>query len=88
MTRPLLPPRALCTSHSVTLTDWTRLVDIVVNPVRGRPAHFTHDIVAFTTCGIDVDSTGSTDDHPCLSFRAIKSAVSTLNVLQFNAMKM
>ena len=63
-------------------------VDIVVNPVRGRPAHFTHDIIAFTVCDIDVDSTGSTDDDPSPSFRAIQSAFYTLDVLQFNAMKM
>ncbi|CAN0205555.1 unnamed protein product [Ascophyllum nodosum] len=50
-------------------------------------AHFTHDIIALTACGIDVNSTGSTDDHPCLSFRAIQSAISTMGVLQFNAMK-
>ncbi|CAN0418983.1 unnamed protein product, partial [Ascophyllum nodosum] len=50
-------------------------------------ALFTHDIIAFTACDIDVDSTGSTDDNPSLSFRAIQSAISTANDLQFNAMK-
>ena len=83
--KTLLPPHALCTSQSVTLTDWTRLCGHWCQSA----AQFTHDIIAFMACDIDVDSTGSTDDEPSLSFCAIQSALSTMDaLLQFNAMKM
>jgi len=50
------------------------------------PARFTHDIIALTAFGIDVDSTRATEDRPCPSFHAIESTLMTL-ALVFDTIK-
>ena len=49
---------------------------------------FTHDVIALTSFGIDVDSLNATEDLPSASFDAIEVTVASLMALATKPMSM
>lgn len=65
------------------------LIGVVILVVVRCPERFTHDVIALSAFGIDVDSIGAAArGEACPSFDAMESATSTLMALNFSPMKM